>query len=416
MKRSLILLVAFTLLFSAAASAQTITLNMLEVITSPERTALLNTLIAEYEALNPNIKINLISPPYEQSDQKATLMLNTNQPLDIVEVRDYTVKQFVNNNKLTDLTPYFENWPGAQTLSPVGDASARIVDGIPYLVPHGIFIKALFVRPDVLEKYGITEMPETVDELIEMCIQITDPAKNQYGFAWRGRGPTMKYSDLFASVYVKEVADAEFINSEDEEFFLHPDYKKGMEAYIRLYKEGTPPDGVNWGFNEQVNGFVAGTTPFLIQDPDTIPLLNSMLGEDNYIVIPLPVGPHGFTVIDYGFCGWGIPSYSKYKDEAWDFISWITSAEKNGYFAEHWGPLPVHTTTFEINDHFKGKHYQAYAYEMANPDVYLLKTYPLASPKWPAWSASHETDIQSVLLGTITLDQLLQKWHDYWTK
>jgi multiple sugar transport system substrate-binding protein len=101
MKRSLILLVAFTLLFSAAASAQTITLNMLEVITSPERTALLNTLIAEYEALNPNIKINLISPPYEQSDQKATLMLNTNQPLDIVEVRDYTVKQFVNNNKLT---------------------------------------------------------------------------------------------------------------------------------------------------------------------------------------------------------------------------------------------------------------------------------------------------------------------------
>lgn len=264
MKRSLILLVAFTLLFSAAASAQTITLNMLEVITSPERTALLNTLIAEYEALNPNIKINLISPPYEQSDQKATLMLNTNQPLDIVEVRDYTVKQFVNNNKLTDLTPYFENWPGAQTLSPVADASARIVDGIPYLVPHGIFIKALFVRPDVLEKYGITEMPETVDELIEMCIQITDPAKNQYGFAWRGRGPTMKYSDLFASVYVKEVADAEFIYSEDEEFFLHPDYKKGMEAYIRLYKEGTPPDGVNWGFNEQVNGFVAGTTPFLI--------------------------------------------------------------------------------------------------------------------------------------------------------
>jgi len=34
MKRSLILLVAFTLLFSAAASAQTITLNMLEVITA----------------------------------------------------------------------------------------------------------------------------------------------------------------------------------------------------------------------------------------------------------------------------------------------------------------------------------------------------------------------------------------------
>jgi multiple sugar transport system substrate-binding protein len=416
LKRSLLMLVALTLLFSTAVSANTITLNVLEIITSPERTALLKDLIAEYEALNPNIKINLISPPYEQADQKATLMLNTNQDLDVLEVRDYTVKQFVNNKKLTDLSPYFAGWSEAGTLSPVANASARIVDNTPYLVPHAIFIKALYVRTDVLAEYGITELPKTIEELVDICVQITDPARNQYGFAWRGRGPTMKFSDLFASVYVQETADAEFIYSEDEEFFLHPGYKEGLEEYIRLFKEGTPSDGVNWGFNEQVNGFVSGTTPFLIQDPDAIPLIDSMLGPDKYEVIPLPVGPYGFTLIDYGFSGWGIPSYSKHKEEAWDFISWITSAEKNGYFAEHWGPLPVHTTTFEINEHFQGKHYQAYAHEMANPDVYLLKTYPLASEKWPGWNATHETDVQSVLLGRISVDTLLQKWHDYWTK
>ena len=416
LKRSLLMLVVLTLLVSATVSANTITLNFLEVMTSPERTALLRDLIAEYEAMNPSIKINLISPPYEQADQKATVMLNTNQDLDIIEIRDYTVKQFVNNKKLTDLTPYYEAWSEAETLTPVAIAAAKTVDDTPYLVPQAIFIKALYARTDVLAEYGITEMPETVEELIEICRQITDPSKNQYGFAWRGKGATMKFGDLFASVCVDDVANSEFIYSEDETFFLDPGFKQGMEAYITLFKEGTPPDGINWGFNEQVNGFVSGTTPFLIQDPDAIPLINNLLGEDKYEVVPLPVGPHDFTLIDYGFCGMGIPSYSKHKEEAWNFIQWISSAEKNGYFNEHWGPLPVHRTTFDINEHFQGKHYQAYRYEMANPDTFLLKTYPLASAKWPGWDVVYETDVQSVLLGRMTLDQMLQKWTDYWTK
>lgn len=415
-KRIIVMLIAFTLLFSVGVSANTITLNVLEVMTSPERTALLWDLIAKYEELNPHININLISPPYEQSDQKATLMLNTNQALDVVEIRDYTVKQFVNNKKLTDLTPYFNEWAGAETLSPVAMASATIVDETPYLVPQAIFIKALYVRTDILAEHGITKMPETMEELVEISAAITDPAKNQFGFAWRGRGATMKFSDLFAAVYVKDLADAEYIYSEDEKFFLDPGFKEGMELYVKLYKEGTPPDGVNWGFNEQINGFVSGTTPFLIQDPDAIPLIDSLLGPDKYEVIPLPVGPHGFTVIDYGFTGMGIPSYSNHKEEAWDFIQWISSVEQNGYFNEHWGPLPVHSTTFELNEHFQGRHYEAYSYEMANPDVFLLKTYPLASEKWPGWGMIHETDMQSLLLNRMDLDTMLQKWDKYWTK
>ena len=75
-------------------------LNFLEVLTSPGRTQLIRDLIAEYEALNPEVRINLISPPYEQADNRLTLALNAEEPLDIVEVRDYTIKQFVNNGRL----------------------------------------------------------------------------------------------------------------------------------------------------------------------------------------------------------------------------------------------------------------------------------------------------------------------------
>ena len=115
MKKSFALLIALVMLVSVSVCASATTLNFLEVMTSPERTALLKGMIAEYEAMNPGVKINLISPPYEQSDQKATLMLNTNQALDVIEVRDYTIKQFVNNKKLTDLTELYKDWSDQST-------------------------------------------------------------------------------------------------------------------------------------------------------------------------------------------------------------------------------------------------------------------------------------------------------------
>lgn len=409
--------VLFTLtiiLLSISIYAGATTLNYLEVMTSPERTTLLKEMIKEYESTHPGIKINLISPPYEQADQKATLMLNTNQALDIIEVRDYTIKQFVNNKKLLDLTQYYEEWADAETLTPVAMKAAKSVDNTPYIVPQCIFIKALFVREDVLAKYGINYTPKTFSELIEISRQITNPNRNQYGFAWRGKSNEFKFADLFASAYVDDIKDANYIYSEDKSFFADPRYKLGMETYIELFKQGVPKDGINWGFNEQINAFVSGTTPFLIQDPDAIPLINKLLGKDKYKVVPLPVGPYGITYMDYGFTGLGIPSYSKHKEEAWDFIKWISSSEKNGYFNEHYGALPVQTTTFKESSYFMDAQYQAFNYEMSNTDKYIFKAYPIDSQKWPGWSQIHEVDIQGLLLGKTDLDTVLTKWENYW--
>ena len=110
-------------------------------------------------------------------------------------IRDYTVKQFVNNKRLTDLTEHFRDWQDAKTLTAVAKTAARTVDNIPYLVPQCIFIKALFVRTDVLAANGIDYAPKTFSELVEISRQITDPSKNQYGFAWRVN-LRIKFADL----------------------------------------------------------------------------------------------------------------------------------------------------------------------------------------------------------------------------
>ena len=143
MRKAIILSLAFVLLVgavfaqgSAESKSDVIKLTFVETMTSPARTQVLQELIAEYEALNPGIEIELVSPPYEQSDNKLTMMLNSNQELDIIETRDHTVKQFVNNGKLVDLSPYLAEWDETAGLMDLTMQAAKTVNDTPYLIPQ----------------------------------------------------------------------------------------------------------------------------------------------------------------------------------------------------------------------------------------------------------------------------------------
>ena len=416
MKKLLLVFCLIIVLVGIPAFAETKTLNFLEVMTSPERTIVLRNMIADYEASHPGISINLISPPYEQAVQKEIMMINSNQPLDIIEVNDNDLKQFTDNKKLANLTGNFKSWKEAKSLTPLALSLAKTIDNTPYVVPQFIFTKALFVRTDVLKQNGVNTLPKTMDDLLKICIKITNPAKNQYGFAWRGKNKAYKFAEFVPSAYVKDMKNYSDFYSDQKAFFNDPGYIQGMKVFVDLFQKASPPDSINWGFNEQINGFVSGVTPFLLQDPDAIPLIDKVLDPNKYTVIPLPVGPYGFANTDHSFAGLAIPSYSKNQNDAWQFIQWMSSAEKNGYFCERYGALPVHSSTFKKNKYFQSKHYQAYLKEMATPKVYYYKNFPVTSPKWPAWGQIEETDFQAVLLGQAKLETVLNKWQEYWTK
>ncbi len=396
-------------------ASKKVELNFLEVMTNPDRTKVIKGFIAEYEALHPEITINLISPPYEQADNKLTMMLNTNQALDIVEIRDMTVSQFVNNDKLQDLSSMISDWSEANTMLSITKEAASDVGGHPYLIPQFFYIKALFVRTDILKQLGVTEMPETLEDLYKIAKQITVEQDAQFGFDFRGKGNAFKTSDIMILSDIDEINTENLYETSDgESVFSNPDFIKGLKEYADLFSEAAPSDAVNWGFNEQINAFVSGTTPFLIQDPDTVPLVDKQLSRDQYTVIPIPSGKSGYTYLDYGYAGLGIPSYSKHQKESWDFISFMSSSEKNSEFCKQYGTLPIHTTSFTDDPYFSTGVYKAWATSMNTPVKFKFVKYPYSSDKYPGWSQIQEQLMQKVLLGQITPESAAKDWASYW--
>ena len=414
----MIILVAGGVVFTGCkqqGSSKKIELNFLEVMGSPARTEMLRDYIAEYEKAHPNVTINLISPPFEQADNRAAMSLSAKEPLDIVEVRDFTASLYVTNNWLEDLTPYISKWDGWNTLLPTGKDLAAAAGGKPYMIPQFFYVPALFVRTDVLARLGITQLPTNLQELFALARQITNPTQNQYGFTIRGRGNPFRQADLMVLSNLGDVDTTSFFKLKNgTSVFDSPAYLESFRAYVDLFKNAVPSDGVNWGFNEQITSFASGVTPFLMQDPDAVPVIDELLSRDKYTVVPMPVGRTGVFYYEPGFASLGIPPYSKNKEQAWDFITFITAPERNAAISKVYGALPVNSTTYEKDPYFSSGVYQAWATILASPQKYITVRYPYTSDKFPGWSQIHEQYLQSSFLGQTTPEQAVKAWSDYW--
>ena len=412
-----ILVVAVSVLVVPGCKADAkVKLTMVETITSPERTKLIRGFLDQFEQAHPDIEIELVSPPYESSDQKLSLMLNTNQPIDVYEVRDFFITRYVNNKKLLDLSEYIKNWDEYDEMLPLTKKVIHIVDDTPYFIPYGYFIRGLFYRKDILEEKGI-EVPKTMAELVEASKKLTDPEKGMYGFAFRAGTSEVKFTDTFMMSYLDNIdPEVGYMTTDGKPYFNQPKAIEAMKDWITLYKEGSPKDSLNWGWNEQVSGFVSGMTPLLWQDPDTVALCIQRLGgTDKFAVAPMPVGPSGKVYLDYGNAGWGIASYSEHKDEAWELIKFLSSKEINMEFSKINSTLPISTSAM-ADPYFSTGVYTGWKEMFENPDKYVFIMLPFDKKEYAPFTQQHQVDFQNVLLGKMSPEDAAKKWADVWQK
>lgn len=142
-------------------------LQMVESLTNPARTELIRGLLQDFEKEHPNIKVELISPPTEQADQKIQQMLQSGSGVDVLEVRDLTVGPFSNNGWLYDMAPDLKNWDGLDKLTDQAQKFTINADGKSYFIPYGFYGLSLFYRTDLVKQAGFEGAPKSWEDLVD---------------------------------------------------------------------------------------------------------------------------------------------------------------------------------------------------------------------------------------------------------
>ncbi|MET3291573.1 UNVERIFIED_CONTAM: multiple sugar transport system substrate-binding protein [Brevibacillus sp. OAP136] len=399
-----------------SASNGQVTIKMVESITSPQRTELLKELIGKFEAANPTIKVELISPPFNGADQKITQMLMAKEDLDVLEVREFNAKQFSMNGFIENLKPFTDKWGNYDALNDIAKRRANWVDNTPYYIPNGLYQRVLFYRTDWFKEAGI-EVPKTWDELYEAGKKLTDPAKNRFGYSFRG-GPT-GWDYLMITLWAYNGAKVDpnnaFFLKDGSTIFSTPESLAATNFYKQMYKDVSPPDSVSWGFPEMVQGFVSGTTAMLIQDPEVIDAAKEKMQEGQWATAPLPVGPSGIAQQVVSGPGWGMTAYSKHKEEAWKLIAFLSDPEQSTYYTKKSSVIPVVKSAAE-DAFYKEGYYKPFIDMNTQSDKFVDVSRPVDYKGWGAWQNAADKDIQSFLLGKLSAEDLMKKWDQYWAK
>jgi multiple sugar transport system substrate-binding protein len=389
-----------------------ITLTMVESLTNPERTKVLREIADAYQAEHPNILIEIISPPLDGADQKIQQMLVNKNDMDIFEVRDLTVAQFTSNNFIEPLDDYIKNWSDAGTLVDNVQTTATLVGGKWYLIPYGFYMKMIYYRADWLREAGIP-VPTTTSELFAAAKALTNPARGRYGWTLRGiSGGWGMVGDI-----VRARLGAAGINTRDPNYtrdgrsiYGTPEALEAFNAMLDLYKNASPSDAIAWGFQDQCQAFTSGVTGFLYQDPEVVAICQQNMQDGTWATIPLPVDDMSRQYpITTGYAGWGLTSHSKYKQEAADFIMFLSNPENNAKFCKQYSVIPIHRNAADLDPFFRSGPFAPYVTMLSSPENYFLVV-GNARPQDSEIDKANEVEYSQVLSGNANLQQILSSW------
>jgi multiple sugar transport system substrate-binding protein len=395
-----------------------VTLQMVESLTNPTRTTLLKKLIADFEGQNSGIKVQLISPPTNQADQKIQQMLQSGKGVDVLEVRDTTVGPFSTNKWIYDMTPDLKGWDGLQALTPNALKVAQ-EGGKSYMVPYGFYGLSLFYRKDLVQQAGFSGPPKSWAEMIEQAKKINNPSKNVYGYSFRGGlGAGGNAIAIISGYVIDEInRDNAFKLTSGKTIFSSPKAVDALNLYVDLFKSASPPSSVSWGYPEMVQGFTSGTTGFLLQDPEVIATVkqSKTIKEDQWGTAPLPVGPTGKAAQPLANAGWGVAQGSEHKPEAVKLIKFLTSGDAAMTFSKENSLVPILKSAAE-DPFFKDGPWASYVAMNESPDTYIVVTQPRGVPWSTEWGNKSDADVQKMITGKAQPAEILKSWDDYWTK
>lgn len=297
--------------------------------------------ITRFERAHPNIKIEREIAPHSSTayhDLLTQKLKNRDQSMDLFFMDVIWPSEFAAAGWALPLDEYFLSSERGKFLTATIEAGTyqRHLYGVPSRIDSGM----LYYRKDLLEKYGFSP-PVTWEELVQQAKTIVNGE--------RARQPALRgYSGQFKQ-YEGLVCDMlEFVGSNNGSFLNEDSTHSTLAAsettqavrFVReqIIQELATRAVLTYQEPESLAVFVQGKAVFHRNWPYAWGLSNDPRHSKivgNVGVTVLPHFQNGRSVSALGGWLYGISAYSQHPDEAWTFITFMTSVEMQKYFALH---------------------------------------------------------------------------------
>ena len=322
---------------SAAAYAQQTTLRVFSGGAN-QRPDLMRKLFDQYQAANPNVKIDIETggATSELQRQYLSTVLNAkDSAIDIYMIDIVNPAQYYGAGWLEPLDAYLGK--PADALKPYLPvyATANVVDGKLAAMPAFADAMFMYYRKDLLEKHGVKE-PQTWDELTAAAqkIQKAEGNANLQGLSIQG-APIEGAVCTFLLPYWGQGKD--FNDASGKMTLDKTAATKGLTQWLSMVDAGVIKKNVaEVKTPDTVNEFMAGQVVFAINwgfawdrfKDDPASQVKGKVG-----VMPLPAMAGGKSATCVGGWQWAVSAFSKNKQAAAALVKHLASPESSKFLA-----------------------------------------------------------------------------------
>ena len=401
--------------------AKPVTVRLIEFFAGPARTPLLNAYARQFEAKNPNVKVEIISPSQADSAAKITQLLQAKN-VDIVEPAGAIMGQAMSAKQLANIYPYFSKTKGWAGLTDYSKFQAELYGKkTTYMVPNGYYVKAAFVRPEPIAAGApavLAKIKKGTATWADILAAKSSNTATSAMYAMRGARASFTQAIFIIRAYnAPDLNSGGYWNkSTKTSMFNSAKSKDALDLMMKIWKEASPAASVAWGYPEMVQGFVDGTAHYLIQDNEVIQIVDEKYApfdSGKWIMAQMPKGPTGYSAQDVSGGGWSVAQSSKCKNIATNFLDYITTDPQHSSFARAYGVGPV-TKTAASDPFFKTGAWAIYDKIGKDPKELKLDGSDVAQVCYGEFFTQADKDMQAMYAGSLSTADALKQWATFW--
>jgi multiple sugar transport system substrate-binding protein len=390
----------------STSETTTTTLNALFMQQAAYQTSDIQGMTAQFQKAYPKIKVNPTLVAYESLHDKIVAAAPAGT-YDVVLIDVIWPPEFATKNEIVDVTSKFpSDWKTSIFPGALDTASYQ---GKFYGVPWILDTKYFFYNTDMFTAAGIDGAPQTWDDVMAAAQKLKSKHIVQYPLIWswaQAEAVICDYAQLLGA-YGGQFLDSsgkpafntsggltalEFMRSSIDQGLSNPASTESLEEDVRkIFSQGQGAMALNWTYMFA-----------LANDPKESKVSGKVA------VARTPAGPSGSAPGCNGSMALAIGTGSKHKDEAWQYIQFMTSQKVQDQFAAH--SLPIWKSSYDEP-------------KVVNtlPDVVAVAKQQLNDmilrPQVPSYneaSAALQLEIQNALTGNKTpkraLDDAASAW------